>query len=271
MSAYLETYRQFDPPYAEFDNSMLGPEFPRELETVSRLWFSCGYRQGIAAYLNFFLLRDFIVTHDTAYPPRFRSFQSMAKSFYQTDLFIRDVTDSGLKPTGGISSPAIRALLKGIMERHRRISIPPWMMTYFGFSLLEMVEKQCGVTAAEEKRLHLSYMAKAYQIMGIFFSEQRDLLERFSREVEEAHAGVSPDLEKHARNILLLGEMVGVSSGYEEISAMLPGKTKEVFRGLYPKARSSALRRWGARVSGRFLVPRAVGKPRKAVPFLADG
>ena len=56
-----------------------------------------GHRPGIGAYLNFFLLRDFIVTHDTAHPPRFKSFRSMADSFYQTDLFIREVTDSGRK------------------------------------------------------------------------------------------------------------------------------------------------------------------------------
>lgn len=95
MSTSYDLYRGLDPPYATFDNSMLGPTFPAELDLVSRLWFQCGYRPGIAAYLNFFLLRDFITTHDTNYPPRFKTFKSMATSFYQTDLFIRDVTDSG--------------------------------------------------------------------------------------------------------------------------------------------------------------------------------
>ena len=34
-----ELVAQFDPPYETFDNSMLGPEFPAELDLVSRLWF----------------------------------------------------------------------------------------------------------------------------------------------------------------------------------------------------------------------------------------
>ena len=89
MADYLELFQRFDPPYQRFENSMLGAGFAAELDTVSRMWFACGYRPGIGAYLNFFLLRDFIVTHDTAHPPRFHSFRSMADSFYRTDLFIR--------------------------------------------------------------------------------------------------------------------------------------------------------------------------------------
>jgi hypothetical protein len=266
MSDYLEIYRQFDAPFEAFENSMLGAEFGEELATVSRLWFGCGYRPGIAAYLNFFLLRDFILTHDTAFPPRFASFRSMADSFYQTDLFIRDVTDSGARPTGGISSRAVRSLLAGIMKRHQKISIPAWMMTYFGFSLMENVEKQCAPLTDEEKRLHLAYMAKTYRIMGVPFSRRRDLLETFSRAVEEEQAGLSPNLEKHARNILLLGEMVGVSSSYPAISAMLPERPRAVFSGIYAKVRPNAVRRQGARLLGRLLMKRAVGEPRKAVP-----
>jgi hypothetical protein len=266
MADYLELYRQFEPPVGTFDRSLLGPEFPRELSAASRLWTRCGYAQGIASYLNFFLLKDFIVTHDTAYPPRFQSFQSMAKSFYQTDLFIRDVTDSGLKPTGGISSSAVRRLLASIMQRHRRINIPPWMMTYFGFSLVEMVEKVCAPVDEEEKQLHFSYMGKAYRIMGLSFSSRRDWMDRFSRQVEAAHAGLSPHVEQHARNILILGEMVGVSSGCDNIASTLPEKTRVLFRALYPRVRPSLVKRLAARASGRFLVPRAVGAPRHAVP-----
>src|SRR5262249_18388619 len=146
-------------------------------------------------YLNFFLLRDFIVTHDTAYPPRFQSFRSMAGSFYQTDLFIRDVTDSGRVATGGISAAPVRRTLQAIMQRHQRLAIPAWMMTYFGFSLLENVEKQCAPLSADEQRLHLAYMSKAYRLMGIAFGERRPLLEAFSRRVEAAHTGASPNLE----------------------------------------------------------------------------
>src|SRR6185436_16001601 len=84
MGMYQELFARFDPPFEAFDNSMLGPEFPAELELVSRFWFRCGYRPGIGAYLNFFLLREFITTHDLNYPPRFATFKSMARSFYMT-------------------------------------------------------------------------------------------------------------------------------------------------------------------------------------------
>src|ERR1043165_4862219 len=97
MSDFMACFERFDPPFEAFEDSMLGPEFPEELRTVSRLWFRCGYRPGIAAYLNFFLLTNFIETHDRAYPPRFMTFRTMAESFYKTDLFIRDLSDSGPK------------------------------------------------------------------------------------------------------------------------------------------------------------------------------
>ncbi len=130
-----------DPPYRDFQRSDLGHDFAEQLKLVSRLWFACGYRPGIAAYLNFFLLEAFIVKHDSAFPPRFATFKSMADSFYRTDLFIRDVTDSGVHPTGGISSEMVRKTLKDLMARHQAIEIPGWMMTHFGLSLLESVER----------------------------------------------------------------------------------------------------------------------------------
>ena len=60
MTDYLEIFRQFDKPYERFDNSMLGPGFAAELDTVSRFWFACGYRPGIANDL-FETLRGFEV------------------------------------------------------------------------------------------------------------------------------------------------------------------------------------------------------------------
>lgn len=266
MQTYLEIYRKFDSPYLDFDNIMLGPAFPEELDVASRLWFSCGYWPGIASYLNFFLLKDFIVTHDDACSPRFQTFRSMAESFYQTDLFIRDVTDTALKPTGGISSKTVRTLLKQMMRRHERISIPSWMMAYFGFSLLDMVEKYSGALTDKEKRLHLAYMSKAYRIMGIAFTEDRGALEVFSRHIEQACSGSSPHLKKHAKNILLLGEMANVSSDYGKLSVLLPEKTRDVFRGIYQDIRPNLIQRYGARILGRLLLKKAIGAPRKAVP-----
>jgi hypothetical protein len=236
---------------------------------VSRLWFRCGYRPGIGAYLNFFLLRDLITTHDTNYPPRFSTFKAMATSFYQTDLFIRDVTDSGARPTGGLSSPRVRATLQQIQQRHQRVRIPLWMQTYFGFSLLENVEKQCAPLTAEEKQLHLAYMAKTYRIMGLPFSERREPMERFARLVEAEQAAVTENVPKHARNILKLGEMVGVPSSPDSILSMLPPRTREVFEPLYPEVRPSWPGRLYARLLGKLVIPKAVGAPRKAVPLPA--
>ena len=51
---YLELFETFDPPFGEdFDNSMLGEEFPAELQTASRLWVETGYGQGIAGVPEF--------------------------------------------------------------------------------------------------------------------------------------------------------------------------------------------------------------------------
>ncbi len=259
-------YRRMDPPYRDFQRSDLGHDFAEQLKLVSRLWFACGYRPGIAAYLNFFLLEAFIVKHDSAFPPRFATFKSMADSFYKTDLFIREVTDSGAHPTGGISSEKVRKTLRDLMARHRAIRIPGWMMTHFGFSLLENVEKQVGNLGPEELRLHLEYMANAFRIMGVAFSNDRDLMRRFSRAVEEAHAATSPNLEKHARNILVLGEMVGVRSDLSTVGGMLSGPTRTLFEPIHPRVRPGALKRVGARLLGRLLMKRAVGEPREAVP-----
>ncbi len=266
MEEFMTCFKEFEKPYEQFENSMLGEEFLHELRTVSRLWFQCGYRPGIAAYLNFFLLTTFIKTHDRAYPPRFMTFRTMADSFHQTDLFIRDLSDSGLKPTGGISAPSVRRTLKGMMERHQRVSIPDWMMTYFGFSLLENVEKQCLPLSKQEKRWHLAYMSKVYRIMGFSFSENRKLLEYFSRQIEARYAGITPQAKKHARHILRVGEMIGVSSRWDELSPMLPEKTRLALREIYDEVRPRSLERFGYRAAGKLLMKKAVGDFREAVP-----
>jgi len=263
---YLELYRRFDPPYESFERSMLGARFAAELDLVSRLWFRCGYRPGIGAYLNFFLLRDFITTHDENFPPRFASLRSMAESFYRTDLFIRDVTDSGLQPTGGISSAKVRGMLQEIQQRHVKVKIPPWMQTYFGFSLLENVEKQCAPLTDEEKRLHLAYMAKAFRVMGLRFSDDRAQLERFARAIEAEQAAVTPNVARHSCHILRIGEMIGVSSSAESILPMLPGTPRSAFEPIYASVRPGALRALWCRVLGKLLMPKAIGAPRPAVP-----
>lgn len=266
-TGYRQLFERFDPPFERFEDSVLGACFPAELALTSRLWFRTGYRPGIAAYLNFFLLKDFIETHDTAYPPRFASFRSMADSFYRTDLFIREVTDSGKAPTGGISNPGVREALTQLRRRHERLSIPFWMMTYFGFQLLEAVELQSVPISAAERALHLAYMAKTYRLMGIPFSEDRASLEQFARGVERGHAGASPHLERHTRHILRLGEMVGVSARSEHLLPLLPEATREVFLTIHERVQPGLFTRLACRGAGRLLMKRAVGQPRTAIPF----
>ena len=261
-----ERFERMDPPFESFSGVDLGPEFAEELDTVSRMWIACGYRPGVVAYLNFFLLRDFIEIHDRADPSRFQSFRSMAESFYRTDLFVREVTDSGPHPTGGVSSRKVRALLRGIMARHRAVDIPLWMMTHFGYRLLDNVERQVEGFSDRERQLHLQYMNKAFRIMGVPFSTDRALLEEYARLIEAAHRGPSPSLEKHVRNILVIGEMVGVSSRSDVIGGMLPETTRDEFLAVYRRARPGAVRRVASRVAGRFAMRRAVGSPRAAVP-----
>jgi len=270
-AAALALWDRMDPPQDDGSTVDLGPRPAAELDVTSRMWFACGYRPGIGAYLNFFLLADFIETHDRAFPPRFHSLRSMADSFYRTDLFVRDVTDSGPRPTSGISSPAVRSTLREIMGRHRRIGIPPWMMSYFGFSLTENVEKQVQGFDARERQLHLDYMTRAYRIMGLRFSSDRGLMEEFGRSVERAHAGPSPHVEQHARNILVIGEMVGVRSHIDHVGRMLPGPTREQFQRIYRRVRPGLPRRLAARAVGRVVMKRAIGTPRKAVPLVASG
>jgi hypothetical protein len=254
-----------DPPFAPDEVVDLGPEFARELAVTSALWFRCGYRPGVAAYLNFFLLRDFVELHDRVFPPRFATLRAMATSFYATDLFIRAVTDSGREPTGGISSPAVRERLCAIMERHRRLGIPAWMMTYFAWSLFEAVETQCS-PAADERRLHLAYMSKAWRLMGIPFATDRTAMTAFARAIEATQAGTAPQLERHARHILCIGETIGVSSAPGSILPMLPAATRARFAPMAASLRPGALRRWWLRLLGALFVPKAVGSVRVAVP-----
>ncbi len=271
MSIIDEHFARIEAPFAGFSPECLGPDFAQQLRVTSDLWFRCGYRPGIAAYLGFFLLRDFVTLHDERAPRRFASLQTMAKSFYETDLFIRAVTDSGREPTGGISSPRVRALLAQIMARHEAAAIPDWMMTWFGWTLFENVERQCAPLSPDEQRLHLRYMTTTYRLMGVPFSADRARMHAFARAVENAFAGASPQLEKHARAILRIGEMIGVSSAPDAVLPMLPDATRELFAPLAKRVRPGLLQRAWLRVLGRVVVPRAVGAPRIAQPFVATG
>lgn len=268
MDAILETlFARMDRPFTAFDPACLGGDFAARLRVTSSLWFRCGYAPGIASYLAFFLMREMIELHDSRVPARFASLRAMAESFHRTDQFIRDVTDSGREPTGGISSPRVRALLAQMMERHRRVAIPEWTMTWFGWTLFEAVERVCAPLTDAERDLHLRYMTTTYRLMGVPFAADRDLMGAFARAAEARHAAEAPQLERHARAILRIGEMIGVSSEPARVTALLPEAARKVFAPLAERVRPGPLRRAWLRLLGRFLVPRAVGRPRIAEPF----
>jgi hypothetical protein len=90
---------------------------------------------------------------------------------------------------------------------------------------------------------------------------------RFARLVEEEQAAVTANVPRHARNILKLGEMIGVASARESILPMLPPRTRAVFGPLHSSVRPRLPARLYARALGRVLMPKAVGAPRKAVPL----
>ncbi len=261
-ASILGLHGRFDRPYDRFDDSILGAGYARELDVVSRLWLRCGYRPGIAVSLNFLLLGDFMTLHEEKYASRFPTFRAMMDAFCRIDAFVRQVTDSGAQRCGGIASPEVRRVLDGVRQRHARAAIPSWMQTYFGFSVIEMVEKHCAPLTEEEKGRHLAYMCKAYRIMGVPFTQDRNALERFARLIEEAHAAPTRDLAKHSRHVLRIAEMAGVSSGPDSILDMLPPRTRAIFAPLYPAVRPGPLAALLCRLSGRLLLPRAVGKAR---------
>lgn len=267
MSDLDDLFSRVDRPFAAFDPACLGEDFAAQLRVTSDLWFRCGYRPGIAAYLTFFLMRGLVELHDERMPARFGTQRAMAESFYRTDLFIRDVTDSGRLPTGGISSPRVRSLLAGIMARHRAVAIPEWAMTWFGWTLFENVERQCAPLTSEQQRLHLRYMATTYRLMGVPFSTDRALMTEFARTAERTQAGIAPQLEKHARAILEIGEMIGVRAS--TVLPMLPEPARAAFAASNERVQPGRLRRIWLRVLGRLVVPRAAGAPRIAQPFVA--
>ena len=109
-------------------------------------------------------------------------------------------------------------------------------------------------------------MCKAYRIMGIAFSQDREAMEKFARLIEAEQAAVTANVPRHARHILRLAEMIGVSSAPDSVLAMLPPVTRAAFEPLYAEVRPGPVQRLWSRLLGRLLMPKAVGEPRRAVP-----
>jgi hypothetical protein len=266
---YEKLFRAMDPPHDAPPEEGLRAGVSKELELVSRLWFESGHRAGIAAHLSLALLCELILTHDREFPHRFRSRRSLRRAFSETDRVLREVTDSGKRPTGGISAPEIRTRLSFLSDRHRRATFPKWMTTYFAFSYVESAERASPGISDDERRTHLNYMAKAFRIMGVAFSPNRSLMEEFSRQVELAHTGRSPKLERYVRDLLLLAEMLRVSSEYHRLAPLLPELPRILFRQIYPQVQPAPWKSTLARASGRFLTKGTLGERRRAVQATA--
>lgn len=258
-------FDEMDPPWATPPEDVLRDGFPQELELVSRVWFETGRRPTLAAHLNLTLLCELALTHDRELPQRFQSLRSLRRSFVETDRFLRDVTDSGRKATGGISSDDVRTRLAFVADRIRRSRIPRWMPTYFAFSLVECVERAAPGLGPEEKQLHLGYLSKAFRLMGLSFSNRREQMEEFARQAEGAHTGRSPFVERHVRDLLLLAEMLGLPADFNALATLLPDDSRRLFREIWPQACPDPWQRQLARASGRFFASPAAGKPRRAV------
>ena len=110
-------------------------------------------------------------------------------------------------------------------------------------------------------------MTTTYRIMGISFSNDRSLLQQFARDIESHHAATSPNLNKHAHHILMLGEMIGVRSHTDTIAPLLPDATREIYLTINRRVRPHPLKRIACRILGRFTIKKAVGQPREPTPY----
>ena len=125
--------------------------------------------------------------------------------------------------------------------------------------MIEIVETKCAPLSTKQAQLHLAYMTKTYRLMGVAFSADRARMTEFARAVEAAHAAPSPQLERHARAILRIGETIGVASHEHTILPMLPLATRRLFAPMASRVRPGLARRIVARVLGKLLVPIAAG------------
>jgi hypothetical protein len=245
-------YARLNPPLARED---AGPVDPREREAARYLWRAGSYRCGITAYLTFFLLGDFLAHARQARPRRFDALLPFARSFDFTDRFIKQVTDSGRRPSGGLDSPSVIDLLRRIQAAHDRIRVPHWMMVHFGFTLMEQLERDLDVQDPDLLRHHLGYMARAYRTMGLPFSTDRALMETLCRGIEHRFARWEPAAGPCGRRLLFLGQLVGVAPQERELAPLLPEPVRPLFRAHYAEMRPGALTRAAGGLLGTALSP----------------
>ena len=221
--------------YTQLDLPLTGKEAPKDLgprdhEAAAYLWRAGSYRCGITAYLTFFLLGDFINHAGAVRPERFGRLDKLARSFDYTDRFIKRVTNSGRHPSGGLASPEVVRLLRTIQSAHDRVRVPHWMMVHFGFTLLEQLEADLAETDPVMRHHHLRYMARAYRLMGLPFSDDRELMQALARRIEERHARWEPLAASYGWRLLVLGQVMGVSPDQENLAPLMPATVRPLFR-----------------------------------------
>ena len=241
---------------------------PRDHQAAAYLWMAGSYRCGISAYLVFFLLGDFVAHARRMRPRRFGSLIPFARSFDATDRFIKRVTDSGRRPSGGLANPEVVRQLRAIQSVHDRIRVPHWMMAHFGFTLVEQLERDLGETDPALLRRHLRYMAAAFRAMGVPFSADRELMAEFARGIERAHVRWEPCVADYGRRLLSLGQLVGVRPDLDRLVPLLPETVGPLFRERFEVMRPGPVARVAGVVLGglwypvrRWRNPRPAGRP----------
>jgi hypothetical protein len=242
-------YARMDPPLAAFTP---GPDYTDALAVTRYIWMAGGYRCGITVHINFFLMSPgFVSRAAAARPARFGRLLAFARSFDFTDVFIKRVTASGRGAAAGegLESPAVQRMLRGIQRAHDALTIPHWEMVHFGYRLMQHLEDDLGGLGPRARQLHLHYMAQAYRIMGIPFSEDRALLETFCLELERERARMTPQSAAYTRRLIFLGLIVGVPDDRASLARLLPAPQRALFEAHYAELRPGL----GARLLGRVL------------------
>lgn len=266
-----ELYGRLEPPLSA---GQAAPLDPRDHQAAAYLWMAGSYRCGISAYLVFFLLGDLVAHARRMRPRRFGGLIAFARSFDATDRFIKRVTDSGRRPSGGLANPDVVRQLRRIQAVHERIRVPQWMMVHFGFTLIEQLERDLGETDPALLRHHLRYMAAAFRTMGVPFATDRELMSELARGIERAHVRWEPCVAAYGRRLLLLGQAVGVRPDPQRLAPLLPEPVRPLFEARFEAMRPGPGARTAGTVLGalwypvrRWRNPRPGGRPA----WLGDG
>lgn len=227
-------YLSMQPPLDELG---VDENYAEQLAATQYIWQKGGYRCGITAHIIFFLMSPGFVTKSAEVRPnRFGKMLNFGKSFDFADTFIKKVTASGhgQQYELGIADENVQKFLKSIQRAHDELDIDHREMVHFGYRLMQQLEDDIGDLTPSHKQLHLQYFNKAYRIMGIPFSDDRQLLEEFCLELEKRYANFNQGLSPpYCQKLLFIGLTVGVPCDRESLARLLPAYTKPIFEKHY--------------------------------------